>query len=66
MDRAEIDSLVLQYEVHGDGEPVLLIHPGVYADWFTPLLREPVLADRYRLVHYHRVGCGGSSHVTGR
>jgi pimeloyl-ACP methyl ester carboxylesterase len=65
MDRAEIHGLALQYEVHGDGEPVLLIHPGIFADWFTPLLQEPALAGRYQLVHYHRVGCGGSSRVAG-
>jgi len=65
MDRAIFDGVELEYEVHGDGEPVLLIHPGIFADWFTPLLREPALASRYRLVHYHRVGCVGSSRVTG-
>jgi len=65
MDRAEINGLAFQYEVHGNGDPVLLIHPGIFADWFTPLLREPALRRRYRLVHYHRVGCGGSSRVTG-
>jgi pimeloyl-ACP methyl ester carboxylesterase len=65
MDRAIFDGVELEYEVHGDGEPVLLIHPGIFADWFTPLLREPALAGRYRRVHYHRVGCGGSSRVAG-
>ena len=65
MDRAVIGSVALEYHVHGDGEPVLLIHPGIFADWFTPLLREPALARGYRLVHYHRVGCRGSSRVAG-
>lgn len=65
MDRAIFDDVELEFEVHGDGEPVLLIHPGIFADWFTPLLREPALASRYRLVHYHRVGCVGSSRRTG-
>ena len=65
MDRALLDDVELEYELHGDGEPVLLIHPGIFADWFTPLLREPALISRYRLVHYHRVGCAGSSRVAG-
>jgi pimeloyl-ACP methyl ester carboxylesterase len=65
MDRAVLDDVELEYEVHGSGEPVLFIHPGIFADWFTPLLQESALTSRYRLVHYHRVGCGGSSRVTG-
>jgi pimeloyl-ACP methyl ester carboxylesterase len=65
MHLAEIDGLALQYEVQGDGEPVLLIHPGIFADWFAPLFREPALASKYRLVRYHRVGCGGSSRTLG-
>ena len=44
----------------------MLIHPGIFVDWFAPLFQEPALTTRYRLVHYHRVGCAGSSHVTGR
>jgi pimeloyl-ACP methyl ester carboxylesterase len=63
MDRALFDGVELEYEVHGDGEAVLLVHPGIFADWFTPLLREPPLATQYRLVHYHRVGCAGSGRV---
>jgi pimeloyl-ACP methyl ester carboxylesterase len=66
MDRATLDDVQIEYEVHGAGEPVLFIHPGIFTDWFTPLFREPAVASRYRLVHYHRVGCAGSSHVPGR
>jgi len=66
MNRAVLDDVELEYELHGDGEPVLLIHPGIFADWFTPLLREPALISRYRLVHYHRSGCAGSSRAVGR
>jgi pimeloyl-ACP methyl ester carboxylesterase len=65
MKRAVLDGIELEYELHGDGEPVVLIHPGIFADWFTPLLQEPALISRYRLVHYHRVGCVGSSRVAG-
>lgn len=65
MDRAVLDGAELEYQVHGRGEPVVLIHPGIYADWFRPLLGEPALTTRYRLVLYHRAGCAGSSRVAG-
>jgi pimeloyl-ACP methyl ester carboxylesterase len=65
MDRARFSGFELEYEIHGDGEPVLLIHPGIFADWFTPLFEQPSLASRYRFIHYHRVGCAGSSKVAG-
>lgn len=64
MDRASLGDAELEYAVHGSGEPVVFIHPGIYADWFTPLLSQPVLTN-YRLVHYHRAGCAGSSRVSG-
>jgi pimeloyl-ACP methyl ester carboxylesterase len=65
MDRAALEDVELEYEVRGDGEPVVLIHPGHFADWFTPLLDEPALRDHYRVLWYHRVGCVGSSHIAG-
>jgi pimeloyl-ACP methyl ester carboxylesterase len=65
MDRAVLDDVELEYQVHGSGEPVVLIHPGIYADWFKPLLGEPILNNRYRLVLYHRAGCAGSSRIDG-
>jgi pimeloyl-ACP methyl ester carboxylesterase len=43
----------------------MLVHPGIFTDWFTPLLGEPALTSRYRLVHYHRAGCAGSGRVAG-
>jgi len=65
MDRAALKDVELEYEVRGVGEPVVLIHPGHFADWFTPLLDEPALRDHYRVLWYHRVGCVGSSHIAG-
>lgn len=66
MDRANLGDAELEYEVHGSGEPVVFIHPGIYADWFTPLLSQPVLTDHYRLVHYHRAGCAAVAVLPGR
>lgn len=65
MKRAVLGDVEVEYEVHGVGEPVVLIHPGIYADWLTPLLREASLFTRYRLIHYHRAGCAGSSRLAG-
>ena len=60
MERAAVDGLELEYELRGSGEPVVLIHWGVSAIWAEPLLDEPSLRDRYRLLSYHRAGFGGS------
>jgi pimeloyl-ACP methyl ester carboxylesterase len=55
----------LEYDVHGEGEPVLLIHGSHVADAFLPLTTEPELADRYQLIRYHRRGFAGSSRHAG-
>ena len=59
MARAALDGIELEYEVRGSGEPVVLVHAGVFADWFKPLLQERTLTDRYHVVSYHRVGYAG-------
>jgi pimeloyl-ACP methyl ester carboxylesterase len=65
MELAAIDGIELEYELRGSGEPVLLIHWGVSASWAEPLIAEPILAERYRLLRYHRAGFGASSRVEG-
>jgi len=62
MQSARVNGVDLEYEVTGAGEPVLLISP-VIADGFLPLLAEPVLADRYQLIRYHKRGWLGSTHT---
>ncbi|MDF3146383.1 MULTISPECIES: alpha/beta hydrolase [unclassified Streptomyces] len=62
MKRVDVDGVELEYEVTGEGEPVLFISP-VIADGFLPLLSEPVLADRHRLIRYHKRGWAGSTHT---
>jgi pimeloyl-ACP methyl ester carboxylesterase len=62
---ARLDDVTLSYLERGSGKPVLLVHAGVLADWFQPLLAEPALVERYRLVSYHRANYGESSHVSG-
>lgn len=63
--RATVDGTDLEYQVRGTGEAVVLVHAGIFADWFAPLMEEPALVGRYRVVSYHRVGYAGSSHPTG-
>jgi pimeloyl-ACP methyl ester carboxylesterase len=65
MDRAALNGVELEYEIRGAGEPVVLMHAGVCADFFQPFVEEPALTDHYRLVRYHRVGYAGSSHLAG-
>lgn len=65
LNRAMFDGIELEYEVRGAGEPVVLVHAGIFADWFRPLLQEPALIGHYRVVSYHRIGYAGSSRVAG-
>ena len=65
MERASVDGLRLEYELQGRGDPVVLVHWGVSAVWAEPLMAEPALADRHRLLNYHRAGFAGSDRVPG-
>ncbi len=65
MERANIDGITLEYEVGGSGEPVVLIHGAFIANTFEPLIAEPVLRERFRLIRYHRRGFAGSSRPDG-
>ncbi len=62
MEHLQVDGAVIEYEVHGDGEPVLLVPLSIVGDGLgRPLLAEPEIASRYRLIHYHRRGYMGST-----
>ena len=66
MQRFNVDAAELEYEVRGEGEPVLLIPLSVIADGLAhPLFSQPELADHYRLIHYHRRGYAGSTRGAG-
>lgn len=65
MERVNVDGITLEYEDTGTGEPVVCIHGAFIADTFRPLLAEPSLTGRYRLITYHRRGYAGSSHTPG-
>jgi pimeloyl-ACP methyl ester carboxylesterase len=64
-ERAALPGIGLGYEITGTGDPVVLIHAGVCADFFRPLMAQPALAGRFRLVRYHRAGYGASDRLAG-
>jgi pimeloyl-ACP methyl ester carboxylesterase len=63
--RAVIDGVDLEYQDSGAGEPVVFVHGAFIADAFRPLIAESALAERFRLITYHRRGHGGSCPVDG-
>jgi pimeloyl-ACP methyl ester carboxylesterase len=65
MARAALEGIELEYQVRGAGEPVVLIHPGHFAEWCTPLVAEPALTGHDRGLISHRAGCVGSSPLAG-
>lgn len=66
LQRAPVEPGVeLEYRIQGTGEPVVLLHAGLFADWFQPLLTEPAFAMRHRVLSVHRVGYAGSSRIAG-
>lgn len=62
MQSATINGAELEYEVVGSGEPLLLISP-VLADGFLPLISQPVMAENYQQIRYHKRGWAGSTHT---
>ena len=65
MTSARFDDITLEYEVQGSGEPVLLVGGAHVAGSYVPLLAQRELADRYRLIRYHKRGMAGSTHTVG-
>jgi pimeloyl-ACP methyl ester carboxylesterase len=59
--RVHLDGVGLEYEAHGSGDPVLLVHGSHIADGCEPLVRG--LAERHRVILYHRRGFAGSDGV---
>ena len=51
---ATINGVELEYIVQGSGEPVVLIHGSIYSDSYFPLMAQPILANHYRMINYHR------------
>lgn len=62
LQRARVNGVELEYDVTGDGDPVLFISP-VLPDGFLPLLAESALRRGNRLITYHKRGWMGSTHT---
>jgi pimeloyl-ACP methyl ester carboxylesterase len=65
MERAPIDGIELEYEIRGTGEPVVLMHAGICADFFRPLIDQDALTSRHTVLRYHRIGYAGSGRLPG-
>jgi 3-oxoadipate enol-lactonase len=52
------DGVQIEYQVRGNGEPLLLIHGGMIADSFEPIA--DMLAASYQLITYRRRGFHGT------
>jgi pimeloyl-ACP methyl ester carboxylesterase len=48
-------SMAVSYDERGAGVPVLLVHAGLFSDWFLPVSRAPELDD-FRVVRARRAG----------
>jgi pimeloyl-ACP methyl ester carboxylesterase len=64
MQHVNVGAAGLEYERHGSGEPILLIHGVLVGDLLRPLANEDSLAGRYELIAYHRRGFADSDAVT--
>lgn len=64
MDRTQVNGIQIEYEVVGEGEPMLFVHGALVADALLPLVGEPALA-RFSRIRYHRRGLGGSTQPAG-
>lgn len=56
--RIAVPDAQVAFDDLGAGEPILLIHAGVFSDWFVPLTHTPALAET-RLIRTVRAGYGG-------
>ncbi len=52
-----MDGSDVEFWEQGQGDPILLIHGGVFSDWFVPILSSPALAN-FRLIRVRRAGYG--------
>ena len=43
MQRVSLDDAEIDYSERGQGEPILLVHAGVFGDWFLPVSASPTL-----------------------
>jgi pimeloyl-ACP methyl ester carboxylesterase len=61
--QVSVNGAVLEYDVAGARESIVLIHGALLAEAYAPLCAEPALTTHSRLVRCHRRGHAGSSRV---
>lgn len=66
MQRVRLNGTEFEYEVKGEGDPVLLVHGSHIGGSFVPLMTQPALTADYLLIRYHRRGFSNSSPTRGR
>lgn len=64
MNVIDVNSVRLAYDTQGEGEPMLIVHGGFWADVLRPFAGQQVL-DGYCRIQYHRRGYGESSGPAG-
>ena len=62
MKTATVNGVKIEYEVAGEGEPILMIHGACVAETFKPLMAEPSLA-KLKKIRVHRRGYAASIRV---
>ena len=60
MERLPVAGGTIEYIDRGEGRPILLVHAGVFADWFLPLAASPVL-EGFRVIRIRRAGYASGS-----
>src|SRR5262249_19585046 len=64
MPKAQVNDINVYYEVHGEGEPLLLIHGlASRGDWFK--LQIPALSERFRVIIFDNRGVGETDQPEG-
>ena len=53
----DVGTAVIEYSAEGEGEPLLLVHGGVFADWFLPIAASETLRG-FRVIRVRRAGYG--------
>jgi pimeloyl-ACP methyl ester carboxylesterase len=57
MQRVVLGDAEIAYSERGEGEPIVLVHAGVFGDWFLPVSTSPTLAG-FRVIRVRRAGYG--------
>jgi pimeloyl-ACP methyl ester carboxylesterase len=63
--RLDVGEETVEFVERGDGEPLLLVHAGVFDAWFAPLARDATVRD-FRVLETRRVGYDTTAPTPGR